>query len=1028
MRRFIVISVLLIFVSVLSVGLGASNTVADLYKEFKSAPDSTRTKVWWFHGETATTHEGITADLEAFRQAGVGGVVYYDQVHGDAKGAFPVFSAEWWDALKFSALEAKRLGLTFEINLSNGFVAGGPWITKSASMKRLCKSEVVVDGGSCFDGVLPNPSADEFWDVRVLAFPVPASVDWDEKVLVSERVVSEEPVMLSYDFEKPFTARALTYCENTRSKHPTASMNFPGPSADKFYGDGYYEFPPIGELEVSDDGKNWREVCKLPPLYNIHHKIKTISFPAVTGRYFRLNLHDWNRSDNVNHHPIELRSAMLSSKASVYEYEARAALVSEYIDSNPTPEYGENEIIDPDKVIDLTALMPKDGRLVWNVPDTSARWVVMRVAQTSTRGHVKHGRPGQMGLECDKMSREASELQWRNFAKVIIDTLSRYDLKPYGVVMDSHEMGAQNWTHGYECEFETYIGYDLVPYLPALFGYVIGSKEKSDSVLYDHRRTVAHLVNNRYFAYLDTLAMREGVMFTAQAMGNYQGMVTDNISVKGGIRRPQGEFWAKHAHGAYDIKESSSAAHIYGRQIASAEAYTDAKYSQSLAYLKGLADYAYADNLNEFVVCASAYQPWLGKFPGNTANGREYCLNRNNSMWRLSKGFWDYQSRCSFMMRQGKPVVDLCIYLGSELPVKLLAYRLPQIPEGYNWDVCTDDALMNVLSAVNGELQAADGMKYSVLVIEKDAVLTDRSDERIKQLVNAGVKVYDARKNGNFGLGLYLKSVGLAPDVDIISGNRPDDRVMFAHRLMVDNHVYFIANHSGKPWSQSVSFRGVKGNAWELWSADSGKRYSLDGRAHDGKVALSLAPYESCFVVVHNDTTTEVLHDFTAGDEERFIKPSYKWEVTYKLPCGAKTVKLDKFESWSENDDEDIRYHSGEAVYVNKFFVPSLIDKGERVYVRISGLHAVAKLLVNGSDVGYLWCAPWEVDITDYIKTGDKENLIEIEVANQLTNRMIGDMSLPEDERITFATTPIVKAGDKLLPAGITGGVDVYVR
>ena len=79
-------------------------SLADVYAAFSAAPDSTRTKVWWFHGETAATHEGITADLEAFRQAGVGGVVFYDQVHGKAEGAAPVFSPEWWDEIKFSAI------------------------------------------------------------------------------------------------------------------------------------------------------------------------------------------------------------------------------------------------------------------------------------------------------------------------------------------------------------------------------------------------------------------------------------------------------------------------------------------------------------------------------------------------------------------------------------------------------------------------------------------------------------------------------------------------------------------------------------------------------------------------------------------------------------------------------------------------------------------------------------------------------------------------------------------------------------
>ena len=66
---------------------------------FDNPQDSARTKVWWFHGETVGTHEGITADLEAFKQQGVGGVVYYDQVHGNGDGAFKVFSPEWWDVL-----------------------------------------------------------------------------------------------------------------------------------------------------------------------------------------------------------------------------------------------------------------------------------------------------------------------------------------------------------------------------------------------------------------------------------------------------------------------------------------------------------------------------------------------------------------------------------------------------------------------------------------------------------------------------------------------------------------------------------------------------------------------------------------------------------------------------------------------------------------------------------------------------------------------------------------------------------------
>lgn len=1013
--------------------------IGDLYAEFQRVPDSTRTKVWWFHGETATTREGITADLEAFRQAGVGGVVYYDQVHGKAEGADTVFSTAWWEALKFAASEARRLGLTFEISLSNGYVAGGPWITKAQSMKRLCQSEVVVKGGGRFDDLLPAPSSDEFWDVRTLAFPVPQEVEWQKHTLIDKKVKFDTPTRLVYDLKEPFTARSFTYSEYNPAKHPTLCMNWPGTPSDTFYGDGYAEYPPVGQLEASDDGVHYRKVCDLPTLYRMHHRVKTLSFPPVTARYFRLNLHDWDLPDK--HRQLELRSAILSAQAMTEAWESRAGVVSEYIGENHTPDYTLQEVIDPKRIIDLTEKLQPDGRLTWTAPDDADKWVVLRVAQTSTRGRTKHGRPGQMGLECDKLSGEAACLQWKNFAQVIIDTLAKYNLKPVGVVMDSHEVGSQNWTHGYEQEFAHLKGYDLTTYLPALLGYVVGSKEKSEEVLLHHRQTLAHLVNLRYFATLDSLAMQAGVNLTAQAMGNAQHMVCDNIAAKGSVRRPQGEFWAKHNHGSYDIKEVSSAAHLYGCQVASAEAYTDAKYSQSLAYLKSLADYAYAFQLNEFMVCASAYQPWTDKQPGNTANGREYCLNRNNTQWALSRGFWDYQARCAYLMRQGTPVVDLCIYAGSELPVKLLSHRLPHLPEGYDWDLCTDDALLHILSADNGRLKARGGMEYRALVVERLARLTDEAEAKIAWLKEQGVPVYDARMAGDDGLKPFLDKKGIAPDVALESGNAPDNRVLFAHRKCGEADIYFFYNHSESPFKQSFTLRHSQGLVPEYWNPDNGQRYSLEHRTlPDGKleVWLALAPYEAGFVVTHPaEVMDKPLLSRTWGGEEQVVPMNHDWLVDFILPDDTIQMTMPTLtdwrlvDTWPVNDlpmavKEKIKHHSGMARYSRLFTNPSVADSVKRVYLRINGLHTVARVWVNGKEAGHLWASPWEVDVTDCLQAG--ENKVCIEVANQLTNRMIGDMALPEEQRTIFATTPLVKAEDPLLPAGITGGVEWVIR
>ena len=115
-----------------------------LWQKFCRPADEARTKVWWFHGETETTEAGIDADLEAFRAAGVGGVVFYDQVHGKAAGACPSMSPEWWRMLKHAARKAQQLGLTFEVAASNGYVAGGPWITPELGIQQLTVVDTVI--------------------------------------------------------------------------------------------------------------------------------------------------------------------------------------------------------------------------------------------------------------------------------------------------------------------------------------------------------------------------------------------------------------------------------------------------------------------------------------------------------------------------------------------------------------------------------------------------------------------------------------------------------------------------------------------------------------------------------------------------------------------------------------------------------------------------------------------------------------------------------------------------------------------
>jgi hypothetical protein len=1066
-------------------------SLQQIRSEFAHGSDSARTKLWWFHGETETTREGITADLEAFKREGVGGVVYYDQQHGKGEHALPAFSKEWWDMFRFAASEAKRLGLTFETHLSNGYVSGGPWITEELSMQRLESTDTVVNGGQHFSGRLPAPAsrnkAGIVRDVAVIAFPVPEG-NWETSLTQAPKVSSniaqlnakaivfptdnkltsilaQQPgasVFITLEFNNAFTARSITYRTRARGKSRTGAMSMPGPSSETFYGYGYVKQPDLGQLEVSDDGINYTKVCDLKPMYEAPTwNQRTISFLPVKGKYFRLNLHDWNNPKDAGQE-LPLGDVVISSVAKMDQWEEKAALNSEFIEKDVTPDYSKSAIVDPKTIVDITSKM-KDGELEWNVP--TGRWVIMRFFRVPIGVKIKHGRPNLMGLESDKLSAKATIVQWNSYFKVMHDSLQKVGISLTGLHMDSHEAGSQNWTAGFENKFKQLRGYDIHTYLPALAGYIVGSTAETSGFLYDMRLTLSDLVSSEYFNVLDSLCRQAGVLFTAQAVGGGITMVADNFKAKGRVQKPQGEFWAYQTHGSYDVKEASSAAHIYGKPIASAEAFTDLKFSQSLAEAKNVADYAFAFGSQEFVVCASAYQPWLDKIPGSTGGGRQYVLNRNNTFWNYSRPFWDYQARCAGLMRNGQAVVDLCVYMGENAPLKLLAYRLPEIPEGYDFDVCTEDALVSRMLAKDGRILLPDGMSYRILALERNVEISLDALRQIATLVKGGVTVYGPRPSGSgslkdapftkeyqqlvaqlwgtepsgskvsgkgkvyWGMTLAeaLSKQGIQPDAGLKSGNTPTDKVYFAHRRLAETDIYFLNNHSKNVFNDTIRLRTNASNA-EWWDPVSGKQYALPVSA-SGKEGLllnvMLQPNESGFIVTTNQTSSS-LPAKLKGIEEKVTAIEGEWKAFFDPKWGGPgEISFTNLTDWTENEDKRIKYYSGTAVYRKTIQFNQPVS-GEQVLLRFPQLGSIARVFMNGKEVSIVWCSPWEADITPYIQKG--ENTLQIQVVNSLMNRMIGDASLPQPERVTYAYPEIVSAKDRLVPSGIIDKVLLVQR
>lgn len=1031
---------------------------ADFVHPSEDARDNARTKLWWFHGEDVTTKSGITADLEAFKKQGIGGVVYYDQIFGKAENAFPSFSKEWWEMFIFAASEAKRIGLGFDCNVSNGFVAGGPWVTKDLAMQRVLTCDTVIRGGSRFAGIVRLPADVSYHkDIALLAFPIkpdswtdsrhirPVVTSNDETLpvdaMVNGNAVSKvkwagkgSHTYIVMDFGRPFTARCLQYRTKTYMKAATGAMNVPVRMSDAFAAFGYSQPNIIGQLEASNDGVNYSKVCDMQPILSSASSTwykKTMAFVATTARYFRIDIHDWCKDENASQ-ILSLGNIVLGSMAKQDEWEEKCGLYSEYIVDENTPEYDEGETLRQTDIIDISDKMDKTtGQVDWTAPK-GGEWVVMRVFHTITGGKTKHGRKNFLGLECDKLSEEAITVHWNNYVQPIIDSLKTHDLPLDGIAIDSHEAGSQNWTPRFEEEFKRLRGYDIRPWLPALGGVVINSKEATAHFYKDMRRTIADLVSEKYFGTLNRLCSDNGLHCTAQAAGNGLNLVADNFQAKSKVERPQGEFWTKHQDGSYDIKEASSVAHLYGKQIASSEAFTDTHDYNTLADVKTLADYGSAYGINEYAQCASVYQPFDEK-PGyieTKEHGR--LFNRHSTYWDFSRPFWDYQGRLCGMARRGLPVADILVLFGCDAPIKVIGHRVPDIPEGYYWDACDSQGFRERIAVKNGRLTTPSGMEYKMLMIAGKAKLSDDDEEKIKQIRRQGVPVYDARNAENTAEA-FLVEANVRPTIGIVRANGernypvdPKNCINFSLRRLADTDAFFLQNHSGTAFDGAIKLNTKYDNV-ELWDPTEVKRYGVmaEKNAEGLSVTLHLDANEAVYLMASNEKAALPMHKTARVENRNEIIGD--WEVEFDKSWGGPgKVVFHELTDWSQNSDDGIKYYSGTAVY-HKSIKMDKPKNGHQIVLKIPQIKTLGRVWLNGKEVTTIYGAPWEADITPYVKKGTND--LKIEVVNAWVNRLIGDAALPKDKRYTHPVPENkYNATDRLMESGIIGSVYLIDR
>lgn len=108
---------------------------------------------WWWFGN-AVTERDITAMLEAFQKAGLGGVeitpIY--GVRGYEDQFIDFLSPQWMDKLVYTLDEAKRLGLGVDMANASGWPFGGSWVNEREATKNFVSHVWKVQEGKHFQG------------------------------------------------------------------------------------------------------------------------------------------------------------------------------------------------------------------------------------------------------------------------------------------------------------------------------------------------------------------------------------------------------------------------------------------------------------------------------------------------------------------------------------------------------------------------------------------------------------------------------------------------------------------------------------------------------------------------------------------------------------------------------------------------------------------------------------------------------------------------------------------------------------
>jgi hypothetical protein len=727
--------------------------------------------------------------------------------------------------------------------------------------------------------------------------------------------------------------------------------------------------------------------------------------------------------------------------------------------------------LDVQTVLDISDCV-RDGCVDWQ-PPTSGTWQVIALYSMPSGSNTIITADIETSYVVDPFDSAAIERYYDTWLGTHPELLAFAGKTLRALFSDSYEFFAQRlFGHGLIKLFREKRGYDVTPYLPAMFQpardqwffFFAGLRtapdfsfgEVSKRIIYDYDLTLSDLFFEHWYPASTKWSEKHNLLFRQQGYNP----PLDVIKAAGAAHIPEteggNELW---------LKRVASGAHLYGRPVISAEAFVflpqggfglspqDYKYGIDLLMTAGVNHIIYHGTpyrWDEPGYGETGWSPFISPYGATNISAN---ISEADAFWKFQHTINQYAARLQTLLRQGQPDADLLVYLplfvNPDDPRFTLVLQAVD-ESGCAWEWVNDELLTQATWDAAGIHVGT--MTFQAIILPDIQSLPLATAESLTKLAQAGAPIIifgqiPSQQSGFFSCetndgiianlmaniikqqnSRHLTEPDALPFIrNVLPGGKiryeTHAALRYIRRTLHDGSALaFIRNTSGRttPFSLLVD-PSLEHGYW--FDAVTGNVYPA--QLSNGHVSGWLPEFGSIAFLA----SPTALY---ADDELHTGNPVAKPLVTASIPLSDWMLEitgddvphgqmaLSGLGDWSLH--EELKFVSSPGIYITTFTL-STINVQQRYILNLGAVYSAAEVTVNSQAAGHAIFAPYQLDITDYLKTG--ENTIQVEVTPLLRNRLLGKGLSGHPEYVQYVKGFMVNRNPS--SAGLVGPVSIDV-